>query len=138
MMAGFDSNREGVAGFVSAKVDSMEFTSDRDMDGEIKDTVEYERIIYNYDANSKTLEYKMLGTDPLEPLIDKVTDLSFVYLDADGNDLGADVPAANLGAIRTVEIKIKVEEPAGRETDEEMKAREYTTRVKCRNLGLFD
>jgi hypothetical protein len=48
------------------------------------------------------------------------------------------VPDDDLGDIRTVEISMKVEEPAGREKREEMKAREYHTWVKCRNLGLFD
>ena len=68
----------------------------------------------------------------------QVDNRGYLPKDADGNDLGDPVPAADLDNIRTVVISMKVEEPAGRESREEMKAREYSTWVKCRNLGLDD
>jgi type IV pilus assembly protein PilW len=127
MMAGLDPLGSSHASFEAASLTSMQFTSDRDMDGEIKDIVDFERIIYQYDNNSITLFYKKLAADPLEPLIDNVTDLSFVYLDANGD------PTADLDHIRTVVISMTVQEPAGRGGTVE---RTYTTRVRCRNLGI--
>ena len=131
MMAGFDKKREAAAGFVDARVDYMEFTSDRNMDGKIEDTDEYERIIYDYDGSS-TLEYQYNAADGRLPLMENVTEFSFTYLDADGNKLVDPVPVDD---IRTVVIKMKVAEEAGREGTVD---REYTTQVKCRNIGLSD
>ena len=131
MMAGLDSLDSSGAGFETAGSTSMQFTSDRDMDGEIKDSVDFERIIYQYNGNS--LLYRKLAADPMEALIDNVTGLIFVYLDEDGNDLGDPVAAADLNDIRTVEISMTVEEDAGRG---EPVNRTYTTRVRCRNLGI--
>ena len=130
MMAGLDPLETADAEFEAADSVSMRFTSDRDMDGEIKDTVDFERIIYQYDDVEDTLFYKKLAADPLEPLIDNVEEFSFVYLDGDGNPLADPVP---LDEIRTVEISMTVREPAGREG---MVERTYTTRVRCRNLGI--
>ena len=127
MMAGLDPLDTSGAGFEAADSISMQFTSDRDMDGEIKDTVDFERIIYEYDEGADTLFYKKLAADPREPLMDHVTDLSFVYLDANGD------PTADLNDIRTVVISMTVEEDAGRG---EKVNRTYATQVRCRNLGI--
>jgi prepilin-type N-terminal cleavage/methylation domain-containing protein len=133
MMAGLDPLETADAEFEAADSFSMQFTSDRDMDGEIKDVVDFERIIYQYDDVGDTLFYKKLAADPLEPLIDNVRDLRFVYLDADGNDLGNPVDPANYDDIRTVVISMRVEEPAGRGGTV---VRTYMTQVRCRNLGI--
>jgi hypothetical protein len=62
-----------------------------------------------------------------------VQNLTFTYFDADGNDLGSPVPALQLADIRTVNVSITVEEPAGRDV---AVSRTLTKRVKCRNVGL--
>jgi hypothetical protein len=116
----------------------MRFTSDRDMDGSIEDTEDYERITYQYDDGQDILFYQKRLADGLEPMIENVTNLSFAYLDEDGNSLADpnppfSVPAADRDEIRTVVISMTVEEDAGRA---EPVARTYTTRVRCRNLGL--
>jgi type IV pilus assembly protein PilW len=75
-----------------------------------------------------------------QPYIDNVTNLTFTYRDADGqdliNDLGKPDPItalADRADIRTVEISITVQEPAGRDKTVD---RTYTTRVWCRNVSL--
>ena len=140
MMAGYDPGHKAGAGFVDARGDYMEFTSNRNWKGDgikknniIDDTVPYERIIYQYDSGLNTFSYQKLASEGLEPLINNVTGLSFVYLDANGNPLADPVPPANLDDIRTVVISITVAEPAGREG---MIERKYTTQVRCRNMGI--
>jgi len=139
MMAGFDPEHKAGAGFEEAKNDRMEFTSNRNWKGDgiskvkntkIDDDEPYERIIYEYDGSQISYRKDDSG---LQTLIDKVVDLSFLYLDANGNPLGNPVPGANLDDIRTVVISITVEEPAGREG---MIERTYTTQVRCRNMGI--
>ena len=62
-----------------------------------------------------------------QSLVDNVTDLTFRYLDAQ------DLETNDLDAIRTVEVSLTVEEPAGRDG---ILSRTYATRVICRNLNL--
>jgi hypothetical protein len=66
-------------------------------------------------------------------LISDVQNLTFTYLDADGNDLGSPVPTLQLEDIRTINVSITVEEPAGRDVSV---SRTLTKQVKCRNMGL--
>lgn len=134
MMAGLDPLASADARFEAASSSSMRFTSDRNMNGEINDS-DFERITYLYEpGNTRLRQCLYEGTvNDWETLIDNVTGLIFVYLDEDGNDLGDPVDAGDLANIRTVEISMTVQEPAGRG---EPVQRTYTTRVRCRNLGL--
>jgi hypothetical protein len=68
-----------------------------------------------------------------QTLIDNVLALSFTYLDANGNDLGDPVAAADLSKIRTVEISMTVQEEDARQ---HLFTRTLNARVTCRNLGL--
>ncbi len=119
MMAGLDPEKKG-AGFSQATDKRVDFTMDTDMDG----------ILEN-------ISYVWSGTDG-DPLfyngnifVDSVKELKFEYLNLAGNTILN--PGANLPGIRTVVFSITVEEPAGRIG---MVERTYSTRVRCRNMGL--
>lgn len=157
-MAGFDpggaaaaaivSNFDNTAGFhidhdgkvAPTDADNIAFTLDQDMDGRIDhcttggtaecpaadDNIENELIAYR--INNRTLEKYRGGSAVWEDLSeDNVSDLSFTYYD----DTGAVTTAAE--DIRTVEISMTVQLPAGRGGTV---SRTYSTRVRCRNIGL--
>ena len=147
MMAGLRDRWQGYSGnppaISRAGSWEMNFTSDRNMDGAIN-------------GNSENIAYRLVGgqlqiTDSIgtEVLIDNVinNDLGvplFKYFSESPDDLANDkdlfhadygytnpmVDESELEDIRTVEISVWVEEPAGREG---MVQRNYTTRVRCRN-----
>jgi hypothetical protein len=72
-------------------------------------------------------------------LISNITNLNFAYFDAASTDLidsslsPPRVPDDKLADIRTVEILVTHQEPAGREG---MVSRTLTRRVECRNLSF--
>jgi len=132
MMAGYDPGHKAGAGFVTASATTMQFTSDRNSNKNIDDSDD-ERITYLYEPGNERLLhilYEGTGAEDSETFIENVTDLSFAYLDANGNPLTTPVPVDD---IRTVVISIMVAEPAGREG---MIERKYTTQVRCRNMGI--
>jgi len=124
-MAGLDPNQSGDFGITDAEANRITFLADLDLNGSLAGTGE--TIIY------------FLAGDELQSnlgavsLVENVIDLTFTYLAADGSILAAPVAAADLAAIRTVQIELTVEEPAGRGKPV---ARTYATEVRCRNLGL--
>ena len=124
-MAGLDPLGTNTIGIVTASVDSIRFTYDTDEDGTIA-TDGDEDIAYLLNADNQLVQEKN-GNGTTYPMIDGVSDLTFRYLDAD------DMETTDLGAIRTVEISLTVEEPAGRDR---VLSRTYSTRVICRNLSL--
>ena len=131
-MAGFDPRRNAGAGIIEATPTSISFLLDRDASGEIDNSEE--DIAYVYDSADKEIEEVLDAStdDPVkQPFLDNVTDLSFAYLDSNGNDLGED-PDLNL--IKTVDIFVTVERRSGRE--KRPVQRTYSARVICRNLGL--
>ena len=71
-----------------------------------------------------------------ETLLDRVTGLTFSFLDADENELIDDtlvppqVPVTQLVDIKTVVISLSTQRPAGRD---DPVSRTYSTRVRCRN-----
>jgi prepilin-type N-terminal cleavage/methylation domain-containing protein len=135
MIAGLDPTRTADATIEVANSTNIRFTADRNMDGVIEDS-NFERITYLYVPAAKRLDqclYEGTGSADWDTFIDNVTNLTFTYLDANGNDLGNPVPGANLADIRTVVITMTVQEPAGRGGPVN---RTYTTRVRCRNIGL--
>ncbi len=131
-MAGFDPRRNAGAGIIEATPTRISFLLDRDSSGEIDNSEE--DIAYVYDSADKEIEEVLdASTDaPVkQPFLDNVTDLSFAYLDSNGDDLGED-PDLNL--IKTVDIFVTVERRSGRE--KRPVRRTYSARVICRNLGL--
>ena len=135
--AGFDPTLSDNFGIELATATKLRFTSDSDgtwLNG-VVDNIRSERITYDFQANQlNQILYEGTGSeDTPQPLISDVQNLTFTYFDTDGNTLGSPVPAAMLADIRTVEISMTVQEPAGRGNPV---SRTLTKRVKCRNSGL--
>jgi type IV pilus assembly protein PilW len=137
--AGLDPTSSGNFGIELAETAKLRFTSDSidsvllDFNGELDDT-NSERITYVLQGSQlDQILYETTGSEDTEPLISDVQNLTFTYFDADGNDLGSPVPALQLADIRTVNVSITVEEPAGRDGSV---SRTLTKQVKCRNMGL--
>ncbi len=116
------------------------FTMDADMDGRIDhcidddpvqcddadDNIENELVAYRINAGA--LEKYRSASGKWEDLTeDNVSDLRFTYYDGNGAVTTA------VDAIRTVEISMTVQQPAGQSG---MVSRTYKTRVRCRNIGL--
>jgi prepilin-type N-terminal cleavage/methylation domain-containing protein len=143
MMAGLDKKKSEQSAFTTvvkpieeARSDKIRIKSDRNTDGDIDIDSDMEIITYLYVPGSNRLDqilYEGEAAEDQEVFIDNVIDFSFTYLAADGSDLGDPVPLINLPDIRTVVITLTVEEPAGRAGTVD---RTYTTRVRCRNMGL--
>ena len=151
MMAGLTNPGEDYGatdvGISEAGSSKISFSADRNMDGDTDAGDSFENITYELVGN------QLLITDNsgTETLLDNVVNFQFRYFkenDTDtptNNDLinGYDLINYHLGgdplgpddraAIRTVEILITVEEPAGREG---MIERTYSTRVRRRNADL--
>ncbi len=116
------------------------FTMDADMDGRIDhcidddpvqcddadDNIENELVAYRINAGA--LEKYRSASGKWEDLTEEnVSDLRFTYYDGNGAVTTA------VDAIRTVEISMTVQQPAGRGG---MVSRTYKTQVRCRNIGL--
>ena len=148
-LAGLDPLGSADSGITVAGVTSVEFTADRNMNGQIDDpdltdgsdeASDLEHIEYRYNGNNllEMLLHKSDATiESQDILLDRVTGLSFTYLDNDDNDLidyalvPPRVPVNQLADIRTVVISLTTEHPAGRD---DPVSRTYTTRVRCRNF----
>ena len=138
----FDDAHDGEVG-----TDAIQsaFTLDADMDGRIDncraadgtdkcpdedDNIENELIAYR--LNNGVIE-KYRGASGLTgPIWESLTEnnvsaLTFNYFDRNNN------PTTDPGRIATVEISLTTQEPAGRGGTV---SRSYTTRVRCRNIGL--
>lgn len=133
--AGLNPSEAAGIGIAVATSTSIRFSADRNMNGTL-DPGNSEEITYTYNSGGSQLNQcldQTIGTADCQPFIDNVNALTFSYLDAAGNDLGDPVAAADLNDIRTVAISMTVQEPAGRQG---LIARTYSTRFRCRNLGL--
>jgi type IV pilus assembly protein PilW len=111
--------------------------------GEFNGTVDetnFERITYEFQGDQivQTL-YEGTASENPAPLISNINNLQFTYFDANNADLidyglsPPQVPADDLINIRTVEIQITVQEPAG--IDQSV-SRTLTRRVECRNMAF--
>jgi len=136
--SGFNEKHDGKVAPTDAT--HFAFTIDADMDGRIDhciddesdgcsaedDNVENELIAFR--INNGALEKYRGGAANWEDLTqDNVSNLNFTYYD----ETGAVTTAVD--AIRTVEISMTVQLPAGRGG---AVSRTYSTRVRCRNIGL--
>jgi len=137
--AGLDPTESGNFGIELAEAEKLRFTSDsidaglNDFNGIIDDTSS-ERITYVLQGTQlNQILYETTDSENSEPLINDVQNLKFTYFDADGNNLGSPVPPSQLADIRTINVSISVEEPAGRNAPVR---RRLTNGVKCRNMGL--
>ena len=133
------SFRTGSFGIVEAAPESIRFTADRDMDGEIDDPdlagglieSNLEQIAFSFDENTNLLEMILYKSDDTieirDTMLDNVSNLNFTYLNAD------DAVTADLNEIRTVIIALTVIKPAGRG---DPVSRTLTKRIRCRNLDF--
>jgi type II secretory pathway component PulJ len=131
-MAGFNPRRNADAGITEATPTSISFKLDRDSSGEID--APQEDMAYVYESDQNEIEEVLNASTAVYrpyPLLDHVTDLTFVYFDSSGKDLGED---PDLSQIKTVDIFLTVEQRPGRER--KPVSRTYSARVICRNLGL--
>ena len=129
MMAGLNPAKAIGFGFVEASATKVRFTLDRNLNGSV-DVTDSEQITFTYDAGTRRLNhilYEGTGSQDQEIFFDNVQNLTFTYLD----DTGA--VTATLADIRMVVITFTIQAPAGLEG---MVYRTYTTRVKCRNMGI--
>jgi hypothetical protein len=138
-MAGLDPFGGAGAEIKEFNADKIQFSLDRCdtpigtegcgfPDGDVDD--KFENLTYQWDPAERKLKqvlYGGTGSAYTETLIENVSNLQFTYLD---NDDGAPATAAD---IRTVIITLTVTDPAGRGGTV---SRTYSTRVRCRNLGL--
>lgn len=137
-MAGLDPAGAEIFGITEISNQSIRFTADRDMDGELDDPdlsagsieANLEQIAFTYDGTN-LLEMILYNSDDSiesrDTLVDNVSYMNFTYLDAD------DVITSNPDAIRTVLIEMTVQKPAGRGG---MVSRTLSKRIRCRNLDF--
>jgi type IV pilus assembly protein PilW len=117
----------------------IQFSADRDMDGEMDVPNEADGL---EESDMERMAYEYNGTDAVEmvlykdnwvdeemraTLVENVSDLTFIYLDADG------ATTANAENIRSVEINMTIQKPAGRGGQI---SRTLIKRVQCRNLDF--
>ena len=135
-LAGLDPTGSEDFGIVAVTPQRIQFTADRDMDGEMDgadvsdgiDATDMENMAFDYDGNSTVTMslYKADGTLELsDTMVENVTDLSFEYFNSD------DDTTSVLEDIRTVEIRMTIQKPSGRDGQV---SRTLVKRVKCRNL----
>ncbi len=125
-MAGLNPLNLNPIGIVQAAPNSIRFQYDTNGSGTIATDAD-EDIAYLLNANNQLIRQLNGDSGSNRSLVDNVSDLTFRYLDAE------DLETNNLNAIRTVEVSLTVEEPAGRD---QVLSRTYATRVICRNLSL--
>lgn len=125
-MAGFNPLNLNAIGIVLASPDMIRFKLDTNGDGIIA-TNTSEDMAYLLNGNNQLIRQLNGNSYSNVSLVENVTDLTFRYLD------NQDLETNELGAIRTVEVSLTVEEPAGRDR---VLSRTYATRVICRNLNL--
>ncbi len=129
-LAGLDTNpSDSVAfGITDATSNRIRFTSDRDGSMTL-DASQFEEITYEWTGNTldQILYETIGGGGTRQSLVNNVTALTFTYFDQNNN------PTATLNAIRSVGIRMTIQEVAGREG---LVARSLSTRVRCRNLDL--
>lgn len=140
-MAGLDRFGTAAAGIEVATATNLRFTADRNMNGTIDTTdisdglqeVDLERITYFYDAANKRLRQCLSEgtTDEWDTVAENVENFSFIYFDANNNQIP--FPILDNLLIRFIEVSISVRNPAGRADDV---SRTITKRIFCRNLTM--
>jgi type IV pilus assembly protein PilW len=120
-MAGLDPRGTAGAGIISATATTLQFTADKNLDGDVNDAGE--NITYNVTGRS----LKLTDDQGTEVLTDNVSNFSFVYFDQNG------AVTTTASDVRLVEIVMTLQEPAG---GGKLVSRICNIRVRCRNIGL--
>jgi len=135
-LSGLDPAGTGDFGIVAATPQRIQFTADRDMDGELDDAnaadgidaPDMEFMAYEYDGN-RTLKmslYKADGNLEISDIVvENVTDVTFSYFNSE------DDTTSVLDEIRSVGIRMTVQKNSGQDGPV---SRTLVKRVKCRNL----
>jgi type II secretion system protein J len=139
-MAGLDSLGSADAGFewvVSTypSQTGLRFTADHNDDGVINDT-DFERITYRYDAGNQRLEqclYEGTAAEDWDTVAENVINFQFSYFDEDDLPIAVPVSNADTPRIRTVQVTMTIQQPAGRFAPVN---RTLTKRILCRNTGF--
>jgi hypothetical protein len=144
-LAGLDPVDTDNFGIEYASQTKIRFTQDSidpgisDFNGVVDET-NFEQITYGLQGNQIIQTLYETGASPnAAVLISYIANLSFAYLDAANNDLidyalsPPQVPGDKLVDIRSVEISVTIQEPAGREKPV---SRTLTRKVECRNRGF--
>lgn len=145
-LAGLDPSGSDNFGIAYAAQTKIRFTIDSTSGSSnfngIVDEANWEEITYDFQGNQvmQTLyETVTTSTADTAALISNITNLNFAYFDAENTnliDLGLSpprVPDDKLADIRTIEILVTHQEPAGRDG---MVSRTLTRQVECRNLAF--
>jgi len=146
-LAGLDPVDTDSFGIEYAAQNKIRFTQDSIDAGSgafngIVDEANFEQVTYELQGNQimQTLYETVYTTAPNSAvLVSNITNLNFAYLDAANNDLmdyglsPPRVPNDRLIDIRSVEILVTIQEPAGRH---EPVSRTLTRKVECRNQGF--
>lgn len=151
-IAGLDPEQTNNFGIRDATNGTIEFSFDR-LDRGLVGVLELTNEVKHFRAQNGQLEEEDQATNTWVAIAENVEALNFVYLDGAGNVIAN--PAANLGAIRTVEISIigVSRNPVPRYTNDNayvnLQGTEilppqndnfvrmmFSETVQCRNLGL--
>lgn len=137
-LAGLDPEATGEFGIIAVTPQSIKFTADRDMDGELDipnaadgiDLPDLEYMEYEFDNSNGIVRmslYKPDGTtkELSDTLVENVTGLTFSYFTSN------DVTTSNLDDIRTVGIEMTIKRTSARDGPV---SRTLIKRVICRNL----
>jgi len=137
-LAGLDPDGTGDFGIVAVTSQRIQFTADRDMDGELDDAdttdgidaPDMEHMAYEYDGSGKLkmVLYKANGNLETEIMAENVTDLTFTYFDSN------DDTTSNPDEIRMVDIQMTIQKASGQDG---LVSRTLVKRVKCRNLDYY-
>ena len=139
-MAGLDRFDSANAGFEWALSSYptqtvLRFTADRNNDGAINDA-DFERITYRYVAGTQRLEQCLyegsLAVD-CDDVAENVTNFQFSYFDEDDAPIAAPVSNADTERIRTVQVSMTIQQPAGLAGPVN---RTLTKRIFCRNTSF--
>jgi prepilin-type N-terminal cleavage/methylation domain-containing protein len=121
-LAGLNPHEVAGGGILAASPTSLQLASDLNFDRDFDDP--FENVTYTLNG-TRLDQTNHLGTDTL---VQDVSDFRFTFFDADGNVLPEPI---NIPAIRSIGVTITLTCQAGRGADV---LRNYSTRIRCRNL----
>ena len=138
-LAGLDPEGTGEFGIIAVTPQSIKFTADRDMDGELDipdaadgiDLSDLEYMEYEFDDSNGIVRMSLykppdgIIKEMSDTLVENVTGLTFSYFTSN------DVTTSNLDDIRTVGIEMTIKKISARDGPV---SRTLIKRVICRNL----
>ena len=121
-LAGLKPRGVAGGGVQLATPTSIRVASDLNFDGDFDDAAE----TITFTLNGNRLEQtNHLGT---EAIVENVNNFLLTYFDLNGDQLADPI---NIPEVRSVEVLVELSQPAGRDASI---SRNYSTRIRCRNL----